>query len=393
MTTIAARAGHSIDALFGGRPPVTIRFWDGSTHGGEDGAAPTLELRSPIAARHLLWSPGELGLARAYVSGHLRFDGDLTQTLRRVRAAPAVRPRPRDLLALIRLPGVLGPRPKTPAAEARLRGRSHTRGRDRAAIAHHYDLSNAFYQLILDDSMAYSCAVFEPGDDLERAQRRKLDQICDHLRLRPGMRVLDVGCGWGSLALHAAGRRGVAVVGVTLSAAQRRFALDRAAGLPVDIRAQDYRDLDDGPYDAICSIEMGEHVGRAGYPGYAAALHRLLRPGGRALIQQMARENRPGGGPFIERYIAPDMHMRPLAQTTTMLAAAGFTVEGTSSLGHHYVRTVQAWQERLQARLPEARALIGDERTRVWQLYLAGGMLAFEQGRMDVHQIVLRRDR
>ncbi|MFD9944904.1 class I SAM-dependent methyltransferase [Nonomuraea sp. NPDC059023] len=389
MTTIAARAEHSIDALFGGKPPVTIRFWDGSTHG--DG--PALELRSPLAARYLLWSPGELGLARAYISGHLRFHGDLTQTLRQVRAAPAFRPRPRDLLALIRLPGVLGPRPAAPAAEARLRGRSHTRGRDRAAIAHHYDLSNAFYQLILDDSMAYSCAVFEPGDDLERAQRRKLDRICDRLQVRPGMRILDVGCGWGSLALHAARERGVAVVGVTLSAAQRQFALDRAAGLPVDIRAQDYRDLADGPYDAICSIEMGEHVGQAGYPGYSAALYRLLRPGGRALIQQMSREHRPGGGPFIERYIAPDMHMRPLTQTTTMLAAAGFAVESTRSLGHHYVRTIQAWQDRLQANLREARALIGAERTRVWQLYLAGGMLAFEQGRMDVHQIVLRRGR
>ncbi|MFI6908233.1 class I SAM-dependent methyltransferase [Nonomuraea sp. NPDC050394] len=389
MTTIAARAGHSIDTLFGGSPPVAIRFWDDSIHG--DG--PAVELRSPHAARHLLWSPGELGLARAYVSGHLRFDGDLTETLRRVRASATFRPHPRALLSLIRLPGVLGPRPSPPACEARLRGRSHTRRRDRAAIAHHYDLSNEFYQLILDDSMAYSCAVFASGDTLEQAQRRKLDRICDHLELRPGMRILDVGCGWGSLALHAARERGVAVVGVTLSHRQRQFALDRSAGLPVEIRSQDYRDITDGPYDAICSIEMGEHVGQAGYPGYAATLRRLLRPGRRAFIQQMSRESRPGGGPFIERYIAPDMHMRPLRQTTAMLSAAGFAVEATHSLGHHYVRTVQAWQDRFKARLDEVRALIGPERARVWELYLAGGMLAFEQGRMDVHQIVLRRDR
>lgn len=366
---------------------MAIQFWDGSRHG--DG--PLVELRGPIALRHLLWSPGELGLARAYVTGSLDFHGDLTDALRQVRASAAFHPDPRAVFALIRVPGVLGPRPAAPAAEARLSGRLHTRRRDRAAIAHHYDLSNAFYQLILDESMAYSCAFFESGDSLERAQRRKLDRICDRLGLRPGMRLLDVGCGWGSLAVHAASERGVAVVGVTLSRRQRSFAGERAAGLPVEIRLRDYRDIDDGPYDAVASIEMGEHVGQSGYPGYAASLHRLLRPGGRALVQQMSRDRRPGGGPFIERYIAPDMHMRPLEQTVGMLEAAGLVVEHTESLGHHYVRTVRAWQERFDARLDEARALIGAERTRVWLLYLAGGLLTFEQGRMDVHQIALRR--
>ncbi|AWS42113.1 cyclopropane-fatty-acyl-phospholipid synthase family protein [Streptosporangium sp. 'caverna'] len=384
--------------LFGGEPPLRLRTWDGGSYGPAD--APTVVLRSPRALRRMLWSPGELGLARAYVTGELDVEGDLADGLRRVREAVAGGPgaarprvdRVRAVRALLRLRTVIGRPPAPPATEARLGGRPHSRGRDRAAISHHYDLSNDFYALILDGSMAYSSAFFEPGDTLAGAQRRKLDMICRKLRLEPGMRLLDVGCGWGSLVLHAAREYGVSATGVTLSGEQKAFVESRSAGLDVTVRLQDYRDVADGPYDAIGSVEMGEHVGRDNYPLYASALHRLVRPGGRVLVQQMSRgAGHPGGGPFIETYIAPDMHMRPVGATIALLEAPGLTFEHAEAMGEHYVRTVREWHRTFESRYAEAVALVGEETARVWRLYLVGGALAFEQGRMDVHQVLLRR--
>ncbi|MFI6316231.1 class I SAM-dependent methyltransferase [Nonomuraea sp. NPDC050556] len=384
--------GPMVEAVFGGRPPFRVRDWDGAAHG-PDGA-PTVVLRSPRALRRLLWNPGELGLARAYVTGELDVEGDLADGLRRIRATGG-RVRvdwARAVRALKGLGPALGPPLPAPESEARLRGRRHSRARDRAAISHHYDLSNAFYRLILDETMAYSCAVFEPGDTLHRAQRRKLDLVCGKLRLRPGMRLLDVGCGWGSLLLHAAREYGVRATGVTLSAAQKAHIEERAQGLDVRVELRDYRDVDDGPYDAIASIEMGEHVGQDRYPAYAAALHRLVQPGGGVLVQQMSREGgHPGGGPFIESYIAPDMHMRPVGETIALLEGSGLVFTHAEAMGEHYVRTVRAWYDTFESRYAEAVALVGEERARVWRLYLVGGGLAFEQGRMNIHQILLRR--
>lgn len=378
--------------LFGGQPPFRLRSWDGGEYGPAD--APVLVLRTPLALRRLLWNPGELGFARAYVSGDLDVEGDLADAMRRIRMSE-VRPRINAVhaaRALVTLRGVLGPRPPVPVTEARLSGRPHTRGRDRVAIAHHYDLSNDFYRLILDESMAYSCAYFGPGDDLARAQRRKLDGICRKLRLEPGMRLLDVGCGWGSLLLYAAREYGVTATGVTLSQQQKTFIEERAAGLAVTVRLQDYRDTADGPYDAIASVEMGEHVGQANYPAYAATLHRLVKPGGPVLIQQMSRDGaRPGGGPFIEAYIAPDMHMRPVGATIELLTRSGLTFTHAEAMGAHYVRTIRAWYETFETSRTAATALVGDQMTRVWRLYLVGAALAFEQNRMDVHQILLER--
>ncbi|GAA3409600.1 cyclopropane-fatty-acyl-phospholipid synthase family protein [Streptosporangium vulgare] len=407
-TGAAAVLAPLLRGLFGGEPPLRLRTWDGGAYGPPD--APAVVLRSPRALRRLLWSPGELGLARAYVTGELDVEGDLADGLRRVwatahrartaRMARAVAPL-RAARALVRVRGALGRPLPPPAAEARLGGRAHSRSRDRAAISHHYDLSNDFYSLILDESMAYSSAYFEPGDTLAAAQRRKLDMVCRKLRLRPGMRLLDVGCGWGSLILHAAREYGVSATGVTLSREQKAFVESRSEGLDVTVRLRDYRDVDStpgapgapgGPYDAIASIEMGEHVGQDNYPVYAAALHRLVRPGGRVLVQQMSRgAGHPGGGPFIETYIAPDMHMRPVGATIGLLEASGLVFEHAEAMGGHYVTTVNEWYRTFESRHAEAVAMVGEEMTRVWRLYLVGGALAFEQGRMDVHQILLRR--
>jgi cyclopropane-fatty-acyl-phospholipid synthase len=247
--------------------------------------------------------------------------------------------------------------------------------------------------------MAYSCAYWTsdaPDYDLEQAQADKLDLVCRKLGLEPGMRMLDVGCGWGALAIHAARAYGVAVTGVTLSAQQRAFAAARVKSLglagAVDIRLQDYRDVIDGPYDAISTIEMGEHVGADRYPAFAAGLFGLLAPQGRLLVQQMSRGRRaPGGGAFIESYVAPDMHMRPVGATVDMVEEAGFEVRDVHALREHYLRTVRAWAATLQAHWDEAVALVGEPMARVWRLYLAGGALAFEEGRMGVDQILAVR--
>jgi len=278
-------------------------------------------------------------------------------------------------------------------------GSLHSLLRDKSAIAHHYDLSNAFYQLLMDESMAYSCAYWtsdEPGYDLAQAQFDKLEMICRKLGLRPGVRLLDVGCGWGSLLVHAAKHHGVHAVGITLSAEQLQHVRGRLAQHDledrVEVRRQDYRELADEPFDAVASIEMGEHVGEENYPAYTQTLFRMLKPAGRLVLQQMSRgQVAPGGGAFIERYIAPDMTMRPLSRTLVHLEAAGFELRDVHAMREHYVRTVRAWAETLEANWPDVVALIGETGARVWRLYLVGGALAFEENRMGVDQILAVR--
>jgi len=376
--------------------PVRLRAWDGSEAGPADG--PVLVARSPRALQRLLWRPGELGLARAYVSGDLDVEGDLTDGLRRVhandpRSGPfgLIKTGPAAVAAAARL-GLLASPPAPPGCELRVRGRRHSRARDQAVIAGHYDVPSAFYQLILDPSMAYSCAYWDGQKDLSGAQRAKLDLIMGKLALEPGQALLDMGCGWGSLTLHAARAR-VKVTGVTLSREQGGFVRQRARGLGLapEVRIQDYRDPLDGCYDAIASVEMGEHVGATRYPAFCAALYRRLRPGGRLLIQQMSRTARRGGGPFIESYIAPDMDMRPVGDTIRWIQDAGFEVLGVEAMREHYVRTIRAWLENLEANLPAITQILSAEQVRVWRLYLAGGALAFEQGRMGVDQILAQR--
>lgn len=398
---VAARLSSHLEPLFGGSLPIRLRGWDGSEAGPADG--PVVVLRSRRALRRLLWQPDELGLAQAYVTGELDVEGDLLDGFTRLwavareRGLHLGRPPLGDLAraALTALTiGAVGPKPKAPVSQAKLTGALHSLLRDRAAISHHYDLSNGFYALILDPHMAYSCAYFtEPGQAIKDAQAAKLDLVCRKIGLEPRMRMLDVGCGWGSLSLYAAENFDVQVVGVTLSREQKAFVDSRIAerGLAdrVAIRLQDYREVDDGPYDAVASLEMGEHVGQDNYPAYAAQLHRLVRERGRVLVQQMSRGDRhPGGGPFIECFIAPDMFMRPVGRTVDLIEQSGLEVRDVHALREHYVWTVEAWLRTFEDNYDRAVAMVGDEVARVWRLYLVGGLLTFREGRMGVDQIL-----
>ena len=393
-----------------GSLPVGLRVWDGSSTGPAEG--PVIVLRSPDALRRMLWSPGELGAAQAYVTGELDVDGDVGEALDRTRDVLAARgvsrlgvatlaPTAPRLVALARELGALGGQLPPPASQARLRGRLHSLGRDRSAISHHYDLSNAFYELLLDPHMAYSSGWWtgdpsETGQSLESAQAAKLDLVCRKIGLREGSTFLDVGCGWGSLSLYAAEHFGAHVTGVTIAAEQKKFidARVRERGLEdrVEIRLQDYRDVTDGPYDAAASIEMGEHVGQGNYPTYVSVLREAVRPGGLVLVQQMSRRGRhPGGGPFIESFIAPDMHMRPVGETVELIESGGLEVRDVHAMREHYVWTIHAWLDTFEKNWTAVVDLVGEEVARVWRLYLVGSAQAFRDGRMGVDQILARR--
>jgi cyclopropane-fatty-acyl-phospholipid synthase len=404
--TVVEQLRPVLRGLLGEDFPMRLRGWDGSESGPADSPA-TLVVRSPRALRRFLWSPNELGLGRAYVTGDLEIEGDIYAALSlpdlltredRPDLALGWRER-RDTLAVAARLGVLGPPPPPPPEESRLRGRLHALGRDARAIAHHYDVGNDFYRLVLGDSMTYSCAYWaEPSYDLGQAQEAKHALVARKLGLRDGMRLLDVGCGWGSMVLHCAREYGVHAVGVTISEQQAELARRRVAeaGLTdrVQIRLQDYRAVDDGPYDAISSIGMAEHVGEARLGEYAARLHGLLRPGGRLLHHAIARRPGPVIDPrrsFLVRYVFPDGELQPLGTTVSVLEQAGFEVRDVEALREHYAHTCRAWVSRLEQRWDEAVALSSPGRARVWRLYLAGSVLAFEQLRTGVNQVLAVR--
>ncbi len=395
--------------LLGGELALRLRGWDGSEAGPP--GAPVLVVRRRRALRRLLWRPDELGLARAYTSGDLDIEGDVFEALSAIAALTSRENSPglvltgADKRALLRLAlrlGALGPPPPPPPEEVRLGGRLHSRRRDANAVSHHYDVGNDFYRLVLGKSMVYTCAYWSrPGDSgygLDDAQRDKLDLVCRKLDLRPGMRLLDVGCGWGSLVLHAAQHYGVHAVGITLSVEQADLARKRVveAGLAdrVEIRVQDYRDVPDGPYDAIASVGMAEQVGEEPYPTYAAAVHDLLRPGGRLLNQQIAArpaEVGEAGPSFIGSYVFPDGKLLTLAATVGAFEVAGLEVRDVEALREHYIRTLRCWATRLEERWPEAVRLVGEGRARVWRLYMAGSALGFAAGRLGVNQVLAVR--
>jgi len=401
----ATRLKSLLERLLQAPLPVRIRAWDRSEAGPAD--APVLVIRNRRALRRLMWQPGELGLARAYVAGDIDVEGDLYEVLDRLAAllwrGAAVRGLPARAVAaeMIRL-GIVGTQPKPPPEEMSMSGIRHSRRRDRQAISHHYDVGNDFYRIVLGPSMGYSCADWTddgPGYDLADAQRDKLDLICRKLDLKPGTRLLDVGCGWGSLALHAAREYGAQVVGITLSTEQADYAHKQVAeaGLTdqIEIRIQDYRDLDDGPFDAIASVGMAEHVGTGPYAEYASILFRQLKPGGRLLNHQIAaihpEAKVPGRRPqrsFIDAYVFPDGELAPLGTTVSALEEAGFEVRDVQALREHYARTLRAWVANLESDWSTAVKLTSRGRARVWRLYMAASALAFEHGRIGVNQVL-----
>jgi cyclopropane-fatty-acyl-phospholipid synthase len=380
--------------------PFSVELWDGTRIAATNGAGPTFRVRSPKAVAHALRAPGQLGLGRAYVSGEIEVD-DLDAVLALLgswQPPPVDRPaRARLALAAARASGLQLP-PRVPASELKPRGRRHSSERDARAVRHHYDLPVEFFALFLDDSMTYSCGLFSRGaTTLEEAQEAKLELVCKKLGLRPGERVLDVGCGWGSFPIHAAARHDVEVLGITLSAPQAERARQRVAELGlserVEIRVADYRELDERPFDAIASIGMVEHVGANKIDLYADRLAALLRPGGRLLNHGIARlrHGEPEAGPFSERYVFPDAAPLHLSRILSAVERAGLETRHLEGLREDYATTLSHWIARFDERLDDAVRLAGPERARVWRLYLRAARNGFRTGFTSVYQVLAER--
>lgn len=411
----ATRASRAVLAeLFG--PPAQrtfrIQLWDGSADGPDEDSTPfTLVLRRPGALRHMFWPPSELAIAEAYVRGDADVLGDMEAAtgladlvMTRLRS-PA---RLASLVPLLRaLPDGDGQESAPPHRTTSLAGRRHSRQRDRTAVRAHYDVGNDFYALWLDRRMVYSCGYFETdGQDLDAAQEAKLDHICRKLRLQPGDRLLDIGCGWGALVMHAAAQYGVDAVGITLSEPQAALAQERiaAAGLAGRCRVEvrDYREFPAGTsFDKIASVGMVEHVGRARLTTYFNEAYRLLEPGGLFLNHGIVRLPRgelalpfrmlwrPGA--FIDRYVFPDGELVPFGEIITRAEEAGFETRDVETLREHYARTLRHWVSRLEAHHDEAVALVGEPTYRVWRLYMAASAHRFATGYISIAQSLLAR--
>jgi cyclopropane-fatty-acyl-phospholipid synthase len=379
----------------------TVRFWDGTelpaTSGNGDG--PVFTVRSPKAVAHIVRAPGELGLGRAYVAGELEVD-DLDKVINLIDDFEEPRldraDRARLAIAALRATGLTLP-PRAPKGELRLKGRSHSKQRDSQAVRHHYDVSNEFFELFLDKSMTYSCAIFSRGaKTLEDAQFAKLDLVCKKLGLEQGERVLDVGCGWGAFVIHAAREYGVSAVGITLSPPQAELARRRIAeaGLSdrVQIRVADYRDLHDERYDAIASIGMVEHVGESQIDLYAQKLANLLGADGRLLNHGIAHLPQGLGyhGDFTQRYVFPDGDPLHLSRVQLALERAGFVTEHVEGFAQDYHDTLTEWIRRLDENLERAEQIAGAERLRVWRLYLRSARNIFKTQFVSIYQTLAR---
>ncbi len=398
MASAADQLRPFFEALVGRPLPLEVRLWDGSRIA-SPGAAATASFLTPLALRRILYAPGELGFARGYVLGEIEVEGDLHVALTILaQASPELAIGWRTWLDTARAAaslGVLGAPLPPPPEEANLRGRVHSLGRDRAAIAHHYDLSNEFYELFLGPSMTYSCARFtDPTRTLEEAQAAKYELVCRKLDLRPGVRFLDVGCGWGGMVMHAARHHGVDAVGVTISQQQFDYARTRVAdaglGGQVEVRLQDYRELGGERFDAISSIGMAEHVGRRNLTAYLGVLAGLLRPTGRLLNHAISTPNGASFDrkAFIARYVFPDGELPDVAEVVTGMQAHGLDVRDVEALREHYAITLRRWSANLEARWDEACRLVGTRRARVWRLYLAGSAVSFDIADVGIHQVL-----
>ena len=383
--------------------PARIEAYDGSA-AGPPGADVRLVVNSAKALSHLVSAPGELGLARAYISGELDLHaGDHYEVLRLLAGEKISGLTWLQRLEVLRSlgPEVLHwvePPPQEVGARRFLAGlRRHTRGRDALAISHHYDVSNRFYELVLGRSMAYTCAVYPTaGATLEQAQTAKFDLVARKLDLRPGMRLLDVGCGWGGMARHAAQEYGVRVVAVTLSQQQAEWGQKAVveAGLAdlVDLRHQDYRDVPETGFDAISSIGLTEHIGIQQLGSYARFLAGKLLPQGRLLNHTITRPDDHSAAiakrGFITRYVFPDGELPGVGRLAIELQGAGLELRHEENLREHYALTCRAWCENLDASWEEAVTEVGTATARVWALYLAGSRLAFERGDIQLHQLL-----
>jgi cyclopropane-fatty-acyl-phospholipid synthase len=386
--------------------PARFTAYDGSTAGPAD-AEVAINVRSSKALAYMVSAPGELGLARAYVSGEMDIDapdhytvlslvagqkiGDLTWA-QRLEVLKSLGP---EVLQFVEPPA------QEVGAKRYLSGiRAHTKGRDAQAISHHYDVSNRFYEWVLGPSMAYTCAVYPTETaTLEEAQRQKFDLVCRKLGLQPGMRLLDVGCGWGGMAMHAAKEYGVNVVAVTLSRQQaewgRKAAADAGLSEQIDIRFQDYRDVPETGFDAISSIGLTEHIGMAQLPSYAARLAGKLVPGGRLLNHCITRpdDHSPAIAKrgFITRYVFPDGELPGVGRILRELQRAGLEIQHEENLRVHYAKTLHAWCDNLDAHWDEAVAEVGQATARVWAAYLAGSRIGFERNQIQLHQVLATR--
>ncbi len=386
-----------ISSVVGADVPVRVIGYDGSK-AGPDSSELALRINSPRALARLATAPGTLGLARAYVMGEIEVEGDLYELLAAMADLTINDLTTGDQFRLARrmLPIWLRHHQPAPDLEYRPPGRLHSKLRDSKAISHHYDVSNRFYEWVLGSSMAYTCAVYPTASStLEEAQTAKHELVAQKLALEPGMRLLDVGCGWGGMVMHAAAEHGVKALGVTLSRNQAEWAQAeierRGLGGLAEVRHCDYRDAPESRFDAISSIGLTEHIGKANLRSYFASLHTRLRPEGRLLnhcITQPCTPLKRRLDPFIARYVFPDGQLEPVGLIISEMNDAGFEVRHEENLREHYALTLHAWGRNLADHWDEAVAEVGIGRARVWRLYMAACALGFERDNIQLHQVL-----
>ncbi len=424
----AERASGLVERLFPSPRRFAVRLWDKGLLPADGEPAFTLVLNHSGALRRMFTPPIELSLGEAYIYGDFDVEGDfydlfslLDSLANRVFSATDIAALLRDIQSLPKS----GPRRRITRPAAALHGEVHSRERDRQAIRFHYDVGNEFYALFLDQQMQYSCAYFPNGlEDLDAAQARKIEHICRKLRLKPGERLLDIGCGWGGLARGAAQKFGARVLGVTLSERQAEYAAEQSArmaagGDRVRVELRDYRDLEDESFDKIVSVGMFEHVGRKNLPQYFAQAQRLLKPGGLFLNHGIARRGLPGDlallkglggraggaypgqsyleqkvlglGSFSQHYVFPDGELVPVSEANLISEASGFEVRDVENLREHYALTLRSWVQRLESHHPEATRLVGEDVYRTWRLYMSFCVTLFETAQISVNQSLLAK--
>jgi cyclopropane-fatty-acyl-phospholipid synthase len=386
-----------ISDVLGQDVPIRIVAYDGSK-AGPDRSDVALKILTPRALARLATAPGTLGLARAYVTGEIEVDGDVYDVLNAMADLTLHDLTRKEQVALARklFPVWLRHRQPVPELEYRPPGRLHSKFRDSKAISHHYDVSNRFYEWVLGPSMAYTCAVFPTADaTLEEAQAAKFELVAQKLALKPGMRLLDVGCGWGGMVMHAAAEHGVKALGVTLSRNQAEWAQAeierRGLGHLAEVRHLDYRDAPDEQFDAISSIGLTEHIGKANLPSYFETLYRRLRPEGRLLNHSITQPRTPLTrrlDPFIARYVFPDGQLEPVGDIISAMNDTGFEIRHEENLREHYALTLTGWCNNLEEHWEEAVAEVGLGRARVWRLYMAASRLGFERDNIQLHQVL-----